>query len=141
MVGKTWGLKPKMMDWMYKSIVRPIFSYTAFIWWPKTETKIGQSTLDKLQRSACLAIIGASRSCPTAAMQVILDLPPLKIFLEKEAAKWAIKISRERDLKPGDLTGYLSILKRCNLPIDMVTGSMPITHKFEINYNIVIPNR
>ena len=46
MVGRTWGLKPKMTDWMYKSIVRPIVSYAAFIWWSKTDWAInfGQTT-------------------------------------------------------------------------------------------------
>ena len=141
MVGKSWGIRPKMMDWMYKIIVRPIISYAALVWWPKTETKTGQLALDKIQRSACLSITGASRSCPTAALQVLLDLPPLKIFLESEAVKWAIKISKERNLKSGDFTGHLSILRKCEAPIDVVTDYMPLTHQFEKNYETIITSR
>lgn len=138
MAGSTWGLKPKMMDWLYRSIVRPIISYAAFVWWPTTKVKARQLALDKLQRTACLAITGASRSCPTAAMQVILDLPPLAIFLESEAAKWAIKTLKQDKMKSGDLTGHMRILNECQVPIDVVTDVMPIKHQFVKNY-IVTP--
>jgi hypothetical protein len=72
--GKTWGLKPKVVYWIYTAVVRPIVTYAATIWWPRVKTS--QAELSKLQRLVCLGIMGAMRSAPTAAMEVLLGLPP-----------------------------------------------------------------
>jgi hypothetical protein len=39
----------------------------------------------KLHRLACLAIMGATKTTPTAAMEVLLGLPPLHVAIEAEA--------------------------------------------------------
>jgi hypothetical protein len=39
----------------------------------------------KLQRLAYLAILGAMKITPTAAMEVLLGLPPLHVTVEVEA--------------------------------------------------------
>jgi hypothetical protein len=41
--------------------------------------------LSKLQRVACLGITGAMRTAPTAAVEVLLGLPPLHLRVEAEA--------------------------------------------------------
>jgi hypothetical protein len=38
-----------------------------------------QAELSKLQRMACLGITGAMRMAPTAAMEILLGLPPLHL--------------------------------------------------------------
>lgn len=141
MVGRSWGLNPKIIEWLYKTIVRPIISYAALIWWPRVTTKECEKALSTIQRTACLAITGAGRSCPTAAVQVILDLTPLHIFIKNEAAKWAIRIKISQNLKPGDLKGHLSILSECNVPIDEFTDSMIKKYQFEKNFKIKIGSR
>jgi hypothetical protein len=73
--GKTWGLKPKVVYWIYTAVVRPIVTYAAAIWWPRVKLKTSRAELSKLQRMACLGITGAVRSAPTAAMEVLLGLP------------------------------------------------------------------
>jgi hypothetical protein len=37
--GKTWGLSPKVVAWLYTSVVRPIFSYASLVWWKRVELK------------------------------------------------------------------------------------------------------
>ena len=141
MVGSTWGLKPELTNWIYKSIVRPIVSYAALIWWPRAKLVSGQLALGKLQRTACLSITGASRSCPTAAMQVILDLPPLEIFLESEAARWALRVAREQELKTGDYSRHLRILNECKELQDVVTDNLALRHEFQKNSTTTFPSR
>jgi hypothetical protein len=48
----------------------------------KKNTKI---QLGRMQRMACLAITGAMKSTPTAAMEVLLNLTPLDVLITAEA--------------------------------------------------------
>ena len=84
-VGKTWGLSPKMMLWVYKAVVIPRVTYAAVVWWRRTELVTARRELDKIQRLACLCITGALRTTPTAALQVFLDLPPLSLTVKAVA--------------------------------------------------------
>jgi hypothetical protein len=34
-IGKTCGLKPEVVYWIYTSVVRPILTDTALLWWKK----------------------------------------------------------------------------------------------------------
>jgi hypothetical protein len=77
MFGKTWGLKPKVIYWIYTVVLRPIVTYAATMWWFRIKFKTS-----KLQRMACLGILGAMRTATTAAMEVLLGLPPLYLQLE-----------------------------------------------------------
>jgi hypothetical protein len=80
--GKTCVLNPKVVYWIYTAVLRPIFTYTATIWWPRVKLKTSQAELRKLQTMACLGITGAMR---TAAMGVLLGLPPLHLQVEMGA--------------------------------------------------------
>jgi hypothetical protein len=82
---KTWGLKPKVIYWIYIAVVRPIVTYAATVWWPRVKFKRSQAELSKLQRVACLGITGAIKTAPTAVMEVLLGLPPLHLQVEVEA--------------------------------------------------------
>jgi hypothetical protein len=46
--GKTWGLKPKMVYWIYTAVVRPIVN-AATVWWPRVKFKTSQAELSKLK--------------------------------------------------------------------------------------------
>ena len=32
LVGRRWGLKPKVMRWLYLSVIRPTMTYAAYVW-------------------------------------------------------------------------------------------------------------
>jgi hypothetical protein len=37
--GKTWGLRPSMVHWLYTRVIRPSILSGALVWWPKVKQK------------------------------------------------------------------------------------------------------
>jgi hypothetical protein len=72
-----------MVHWLYTRVIRPIF-HAALVWWPKVKQKSTKTQLGRIQRMACLAITGAMKSTPTAAMEVLLNLTPLDLLILAE---------------------------------------------------------
>lgn len=91
-VGKTWGLAPHITHWLYTTVVKPKITYGATVWWPKVEQSTAKLELSKLQRLACICIMGAMSTTPTAAMETILNLPPLDIVIKAEARMGAYRL-------------------------------------------------
>ena len=92
LVGKTWGLSPKMTKYIYTSMVRPIITYGSLVWWTAINTQSGINLCTKMQRTASLLITGCLRSCPTIPMQAIIGLTPLHLHILKVASNTAIRI-------------------------------------------------
>jgi ribonuclease HI len=81
--GLRWGLRPKYVHWLYTMVVLPYLTYGCSVWWQRCGVIAVQTKLSHLQRMACLGITGAMRTTPTAAMEVMLNLPPLHFFIRK----------------------------------------------------------
>ena len=94
-IGNTWGLNPKVTRWIYTGIIRPILSYAACIWSPGLGKEYIRKAVTKVQRAACLLVTGSLRSTPTAAMEVLLGLPPVDIYLQGEAVRQATRLKME----------------------------------------------
>ena len=90
--GKSWGLKPKYIHWMYTTIVRPILAYGCLVWWQRGEVRTVQSKLSHLQRMALMAMTGAFTTTPTAALEALLDIKPLHVHLKQEALACAYRL-------------------------------------------------
>ena len=84
-VGKTWGLSPRIVHWLYVTVIRPVITYAAVVWWKRTELCTVIKQLEHLQRIACLYITGAMRTTPTAAIELLLGLPPLQVVIQQSA--------------------------------------------------------
>jgi ribonuclease HI len=110
-LGRKWGLKPKMIMWIYTAIIRPKITYASLVWWPKTKEATAGTKLAKLQRLACIAITGAMRSTPSKALDAILHLLPLHEYVQLEAQRSALRLKRCRTFLLRDLVGHMSILK------------------------------
>ncbi|GJQ79798.1 hypothetical protein Trydic_g23265 [Trypoxylus dichotomus] len=59
---------------IFSSIVRPTVAYGVITWFQKVTQVTTRNTPDKLQRLARIRITRAMRTCPIAALEVILDL-------------------------------------------------------------------
>src|SRR5699024_3046257 len=95
LAGRTWGCNPNILRWMYIMIVRPIMTYGAIAWHSKAEQSTTRKTLNTVQRLACTCITGAMRTCPTAALEVITDLTPLHLVIERAANEATLRVTRE----------------------------------------------
>jgi hypothetical protein len=63
-------------------VVRPILTNAASLWWKKASQISDNRKTAHLQRLTCVSITGSMHSTPTAALEVILMLPPLGIYIE-----------------------------------------------------------
>ena len=142
--GKTWGLKPKVVYWIYTMMIRPIITYGSIVWWPRSEQVTCKRELQKVQRIACMAATGAFPTTPTSAMEMILGLTPLHIVIQTEARKALQRLSVNgiwSDSKP--LTRHTRIKTDDNLARLMYMGcdKMLPTYIFKRNYSIHVPTR
>jgi hypothetical protein len=53
---KTWGLKPRVVHWIYTMVIRPILTYSSTVWWLRIRYNVSRTELSEIQRLACLAI-------------------------------------------------------------------------------------
>jgi hypothetical protein len=74
-------------------MVRPILTYAALLWWKKASQIIVNRKTVHLQRLACISITGSMHSTPPAALEVILMLPPLGIYIEEEARQATYRLN------------------------------------------------
>ena len=81
LAGKSWGCSPNHIRWMFTMMVKPIITYVVRVWSKRVRQKTTQSSLSKVQRLACLITKGAMCTCPTVAMEAVLDFAPLHLEL------------------------------------------------------------
>jgi len=62
-----------------------MITYAAVVWWPRVEKISAGKKLEHIQRLACLHVTSAVRTTPTAALETIISLTPLPIFIKQEA--------------------------------------------------------
>lgn len=143
MLGKNWGLQPKIMFWMYTAIVRPIITYASVIWWCKVEQKTVRDRLGSLQRLACLCITGAMSSTPTRALEIILDLTPLDIFICSTARMTAYRMMLQKQWYNNPISkGHNSITRKIqDSTILMPSDVMERTYVFDRPFKVIFPTR
>ena len=92
-VGKTWGIKPSMMKWIYTAMIRPIMLYARVSWAGGLNKKYLGKKLTKMQRLACLMISSVFPGTPTGALEILLSITPIEEFLLAEAVRGSYRIT------------------------------------------------
>ena len=100
MIGIRWGLNPKIMEWLYTSVIRPILAYGSIVTAGALDTKLHIKKLNKIQRLACTMILNATHSTPTAGMEAILGLQPLHIYMKTKALTESLRIQKHNHWRP-----------------------------------------
>jgi hypothetical protein len=67
--GVTWGLRPKVVYWLYVSIIQPSVTFAPLVWWPSYQKASAKTRLSRIQRLAYLVIKGAVRTTAAGAME------------------------------------------------------------------------
>jgi hypothetical protein len=81
-------------------VIRPILPYSSTVWWPMVRYNVSRIELSKIQTLVCLAITGAMKTNPAAAMEVLLGLPPLHVMIEAEAQAGIYRLMCNQQWKP-----------------------------------------
>ncbi len=109
LVTKKYGAAPKIIKFVYTGTARTIMAYACFVWIHKF---IGKKTklrgLKKLQRVGFNMITGCSPFAPTVALEFILNIEDLEIFLVCVALKTRLRliISKHWSENPQALKGH-----------------------------------
>jgi hypothetical protein len=107
---------------------------------PRLYRKTQKTQLSRIQRMACLAITGAMKTTPTAAMELLLYLTPLDLLIMAEArmALYRLHILKQPDA-PNTSAGLLSIWKNVKEPIlDMRSDHTIPLYNYSKYFNVII---
>jgi ribonuclease HI len=136
-LGRTWGLSPRMTHWVYTRVVRPMVVYGSIVWWPKTLQSTAAKSLSKVQRAACLGILGAMKGTPTAAMEVMLCLPPLDIFIKGEARLAAYRLQCGGEWRYHHASKHCQIVNILQADIlDWISDKMTTMIDLDVPYSV-----
>jgi ribonuclease HI len=80
------------MRWAFTGIVRPALTYGALVWHHKISNKQTEIQLQKLNRLACNLCTNIPKSSPTKAIEIILGLPPLHLFILETTANTYMRL-------------------------------------------------
>ena len=84
-IGKSWGLKPKVILWIYETVLLPRFLYASVVWWHRTSKESIKKQLQSLQGIVLRGVTGAMRTTPTIALETALDITPLDLRVKERA--------------------------------------------------------
>ena len=136
--GGVWGLGPRMVHWLYVSVIRPSVTFISLVCWPSCQTVSAKNKLSRIQRLACLGITGVLHTTPTHAMEALICLPPLELVVEGEARMAAHRLwslGCWSYLYPNK--GHSSILKRLqqsdpifNMGVDIIRPAFNLEPKY-----------
>ena len=86
-INLKYGPRPALMKLSYTCIVIPALTYGCHVWGDRCKLKSIKLSLEKLNRLASLLMACAAPSTPTKGMEIIFDIMPLKIWIEKRASE------------------------------------------------------
>ena len=92
-VGKTWGLTPVIVKWIYQQVILPSVLYGNLVWHHTLDYRLYmKQRLEALQRQAALAITRGLNSTNTANLEIMAALKPINLVIREQAIKSALRI-------------------------------------------------
>ena len=94
-IRKKYGPNPMLMKRAYTTIVIPALTFGCHIFGDKCLQETVKKSLNRLNRLASLLIANVAPSTPTKGMEIIYDLMPLDILIEKRASEIMARINHQ----------------------------------------------
>lgn len=137
--GKQFGAAPRVIKYIYNSIVVPRITYGSLFYWHKVSRRKGRNgtnanILDGLQRTASLLMTGAMKTTPQASLNAILGLTPIDDIITIsaiESMNRLITSGRWENHNTDD--GYRSI--------DRIASEMNLKHKSDYITPVWFPEK
>ena len=109
--GVKWGVHPRYIFWIFNAIIKPIFLHGVIVWWKFSEPDDNQRYLSRLNRLASSIMTNAFKTTPTAALEYLLDLPPIHLTIQMAALNtcYRLLVNKLWDMKFKD--GHNSIIQ------------------------------
>ena len=143
--GMGWGLRPKVVHWLYVAIIQPTISFASLVWWPGCQMASTKSKLSKVQRLACLGITGAFHTTPTGGMEALVSLPPLDLVIQGQARLaahhlWSLGCWFYLHPRQGH-SHILILLQESDLIFNMRVDTMRPVYNLEPKYRVTMSAR
>jgi len=78
-VGRTWGITPKVLRELIFKCIIPMFLYGASVWGHRAALKVFGDKLDSLLRAPLLCVTKAYSTVSTQGLYVLAGIPPLSV--------------------------------------------------------------
>ena len=159
----SYGPSPRIMRWMFQSVVRPMMTYGAMCWAHMVDTGNIDSILRNLNRAGMNTYSNFPRSTPTRTVEIITDTLPLSLQAQKIGLSARIRLGSvvQADWASPDplpqrpfshIKWWDQLIFDCNLeefllPDDSVNLIMPFskfivdTDSFSGDANFLIPSQ
>ena len=93
-IGKKWGLTPKQIMWIYKTIIIPKITYCSVVW-AINMNKYQSSKIATIQTLAQHMITRCKTSTPKVLLDLLLNIEDLSLKIESTALKRALALKAE----------------------------------------------
>ena len=141
-VGRYWGLSPKVTSWIYTAIVRPQITYGSIVWMTALSKAHICNKLNSVQRLACKMITSGIHSTPTAGMEILLGFLPLVEHIKMTATNCSIRLNNTGHWKITELdkhtkshVGALEVIREqipeAHFPLDKTSNKVRLLSRFE----------
>jgi len=87
-----------------------MITWGALFWWKRTNLIGAQKSLETAQRQATMSITGALRTTPSKPLQIMLNIPPLHLFVQGVALSTMVRLKATNLWCKGALVGHRSIV-------------------------------
>ncbi len=110
------------------------------VWWPRLGVERAKRELGEIQRLVCICVTGAMRTTATAALETLLDLPPMDLMVQARAT--ADRLEQCGQCTPNFQAGHGRIFRVISDPIfDMPRDKTLPVIDFARNFDVEFPSR